>query len=73
MKDAEEPERKVYDLCTTEPYTDEDGEKVHSLLVRDAGKDARERDPELAGVENFRGNHMALWQAIRSRIGRGAI
>jgi hypothetical protein len=34
MKDAEEPERKAYDLRTAELYTDEDGELVCSLVVR---------------------------------------
>ncbi|MCM7731644.1 helicase RepA family protein [Enterobacter cloacae complex sp. IR5378] len=71
MKDAEEPERKAYDLCTAELYSDEDGEKICSLVVRDVGREVRERDPELAGVEKLSDNHMALWQAIRSRIAQG--
>ncbi|HEN5127039.1 TPA: AAA family ATPase [Klebsiella quasipneumoniae] len=71
MKDAEEPERKAYDLRTTELFTDEDGEMVCSLVVHDAPREAKEVDPELAGVEKLTDNHMALWQAIRSRIARG--
>ena len=71
MKDAEEPERKAYDLRTAELYTDEDGEMVCSLVVRDVPREAKEVDPELAGVEKLTDNHMALWQAIRSRIARG--
>lgn len=71
MKDAEEPERKAYDLRTTELFTDEDGEMVCSLVVRDVPREAKEVDPELAGVEKLTDNHMALWQAIRSRIARG--
>lgn len=71
MKDAEEPERKAYDLRTAELYTDEDGEMVCSLMVRDVPREAKEVDPELAGVEKLTDNHMALWQAIRSRIARG--
>lgn len=70
MKDAEEPERKAYDLRTAELYTDEDGEMVCSLVVRDVPREAKEVDPELAGVEKLTDNHMALWQAIRSRIAR---
>ena len=70
MKDAEEPERRAYDLRAAELYTDEDGEMVCSLVVRDVARDAREIDPELVGVEKLTDNHMALWQAIRSRIAR---
>lgn len=44
---------------------------VCSLVVHDAPREAKEVDPELAGVEKLTDNHMALWQAIRSRIARG--
>jgi len=71
MKDAEEPERKAYDLRTAELYTDEDGEAICSLVVRDAPREAKEIDPELVGVAKLTGNHMALWQAIRSRTAQG--
>lgn len=70
MKDAEEPERRAYDLRTVELYTDEDGDMISSLVVRDVPREAKEVDPELAGVEKLTDNHMALWQAIRSRIAR---
>ncbi|WP_171858538.1 helicase RepA family protein [Citrobacter freundii] len=71
MKDAEEPERKAYDLRTAELYTDEDGESICSLVVRDVPREAKEIDPELVGVTKLTGNHMALWQAIRSRTAKG--
>ncbi|MFP2516143.1 helicase RepA family protein [Buttiauxella agrestis] len=71
MKDAEELERKAYDLRTAELFTDSDGETVHSLVVRDEAREAREVDPELAGVSKLTGNHMALWQALRSRTAKG--
>lgn len=71
MKDAEELERKAYDLCSAELFTDNDGDMVHSLVVRDEAREAKEIDPELAGVSKLTGNHMALWQAIRSRTAKG--
>ncbi len=71
MKDAEEPERKAYDLRTAELYTDEDGEMVCSLVVRALGREAKEIDPELVGINKLSGNHMALWQAIRCRTEKG--
>lgn len=71
MKDAEELERKAYDLRTAELFTDNDGDKVHSLVVRDEARETREVEPELAGVSKLSGNHMALWQAIRSRTAQG--
>lgn len=70
MKDAEELEKKAYDLKSIDLYTDEDGENVCSLVVRDIPREAKEVDPDLAGVEKLTDNHMALWQAIRSRISR---
>ena len=71
MKDSEEPERKAYDLSAVELYADEDGESVCSLVVRDVPREANEIDPELVGIAKLTGNHMALWQAIRSRTARG--
>ena len=38
------------------------------LAVGDVARKAEERELELAGVPNITGNHMALWQAIRSRV-----
>lgn len=71
MKDAEELERKAYDLRTAELFTDNDGDKVYSLVVRDEARDAREIEPELADVTRLTGNHQALWQAVRSRTAKG--
>lgn len=71
MKDSEEPERKAYDLRTAELYTDEDGELICSLVVRDEPREAREVEPELANVSRLSENHQALWQAVRSRTARG--
>lgn len=71
MKDAEEPERNAYDLKPAELYTDDDGEVICSLVVRDIPREANETDPELVGVAKLTGNHMMLWQAIRSRTARG--
>lgn len=71
MKDSEEPERKAYDLRTAELYTDEDGELICSLVVRDEPREAREVEPELENVSRLTENHQALWQAVRSRTARG--
>lgn len=71
MKDAEEPERKAYDLRAAELYTDEDGELVCSLVVHDEPREAKEVEPELASVSRLSDNHQALWQAVRSRTARG--
>lgn len=71
MKDSEEPERKAYDLRTAELYTDEDGELVCSLVVRDEPREAREVEPELENVSRLTENHQALWQAVRSRTAKG--
>lgn len=71
MKDAEELERKAYDLRTTELFTDNDGDKVHSLVVYDTPREAREVDPALIGAPKLSDNHMAVWQAIRSRTAKG--
>ncbi|EEB3144496.1 AAA family ATPase [Salmonella enterica subsp. enterica serovar Newport] len=71
MKDAEEPERKAYDLRTAELYTDEDGELVCSLVVHDEPREAKEVEPELASVSRLSDNHQALWQAVRSRTAKG--
>jgi hypothetical protein len=70
MKDSEEPERRAYDLREVGLYTDEDGEPIGSLVLRDMSREPNEVDPELMGVEKLSDNHMAVWQAIRSRIAR---
>lgn len=71
MKDAEEPERKAYDLRTAELYTDDDGELVCSLVVHDEPREAKEVEPELSSVSRLSDNHQALWQAVRSRTAKG--
>lgn len=71
MKDSEEPERHAYDLRQVDLYTDEDGDNVASLVVIDRPREVKEVEPELAGVSKLSGNHMALWQAIRSRTANG--
>ncbi|AWX77830.1 TPA: helicase RepA family protein [Klebsiella quasipneumoniae] len=71
MKDAEEPERKAYDLTTAELYTDDDGELVCSLVIHDKPREAKEVEPELASVSRLSDNHQALWQAVRSRTAKG--
>ncbi|THD38658.1 hypothetical protein [Pantoea sp. R102] len=68
MKDVGEPKRRAYDLQPVKLFTDEEGEEIHSPAMRDVAREADEREPELAGVSNITGNHMALWQAIRSRL-----
>jgi len=71
MKDAEEPERKAYDLRTAELYEDEDGETVCSLVVYDKPREPNEVEAELASVSRLTDNHQALWQAVRSRTAKG--
>lgn len=71
MKDAEEPERRAYDLREVELYTDEDGEAIGSLVLRDMSREPNEVDPELEAVSNLSNNHLALWQSVRSRKARG--
>lgn len=71
MKDADEPEKKAYDLRPVDLYTDEDGENIGSLVVRDVPREARDIDPELATVTNIKDNHITLWGIIRSRKERG--
>lgn len=73
MKDAEELEKKAYDLRQAELYTDEDGEKVCSLVVRDVPRMARDPDDGLVGASNLSENHITLWNLIRSRTGNGDI
>jgi len=60
MMDAEEPKRRAYDLQPVKLFTDEEGEEIHSLAVRDVAREADEDEPELAGVPNITGNHIAL-------------
>nr|WP_247712306.1 AAA family ATPase [Morganella morganii] len=75
MKDAEEPPRKAYDLHSVDLYVDEDGDQITSLVLNDEGREARDddpaSDPDLAGVPRLTDNHVALWQAIRSRTAKG--
>lgn len=71
MKDAEEMEKKAYDLRPVDLYTDEDGENICSLVVRDVPRDAKEIATELATVTNITENHATLWNIIRSRVADG--
>ena len=75
MKDAEEPPRRAYDLHSVDLYVDEDGDQITSLVLNDEGREVRDddpaSDPDLAGVPRLTGNHVALWQAIRSRTAKG--
>ncbi|EMW5170080.1 MULTISPECIES: Cro/Cl family transcriptional regulator [Raoultella] len=52
-------------------YTDDDGDEVASLVVYDTPREAREIDPALVGAPKLSDNHMAVWQAIRSRTAKG--
>ncbi len=75
MKDAEEPPRRAYDLNSVNLYVDDDGDQITSLVLNDEGREVREddvgNDPDLAGISRLTENHVALWQAIRSRTGNG--
>lgn len=75
MKDAEEPSRRAYDLSEINLYVDDDGDHISSLVLNDEGREVRERDiaddPDLAGISRLTENHVALWQAIRSRTASG--
>ncbi|WP_081316024.1 helicase RepA family protein [Pantoea dispersa] len=67
MKDAEEPKRRAYDLQPVRLFTDEEGEEIHSLAVRDVSRDVTEQAPELSDIAKLTDNHIALWNLIRSR------
>ncbi|MCI4005057.1 helicase RepA family protein [Dickeya dianthicola] len=75
MKDAEEPPRRAYDLTAVNLYVDDDGEPVTSLVLRDEGREVRDdptdADPALSGITRLTDNHVALWEAIRSRTASG--
>lgn len=75
MKDAEEPSRRAYDLNSVDLYVDNDGDLITSLVLNDEGREVREgdvaNDPNLAGISRLTENHVALWQAIRSRTASG--
>lgn len=75
MKDAEEPSRRAYDLSAIDLYVDDDGDQISSLVLNDKGREVREQDiaddPDLAGISRLTENHVALWQAIRSRTASG--
>ncbi|EJD7270738.1 AAA family ATPase [Klebsiella pneumoniae] len=73
MKDAEEPPRQAYDLYPVNLYVDDDGDQITSLVLNDEGRKAIDHnitdDPDLSGISRITDNHVALWQAIRSRTG----
>lgn len=71
MKDAEEPKRRAYDLQPVKLFTDEEGEEIHSLAVRDVARDVDEHDPHLSSIPNLSENHATLWALIRSRTENG--
>ncbi|MEB5838466.1 helicase RepA family protein [Pantoea dispersa] len=71
MKDAEEPKRRAYDLQPVRLFTDEEGEEIHSLAVRDVARDVDEHDPHLSSIPNLSENHATLWALIRSRTENG--
>lgn len=72
MKDAEEPPRRAYDLVPVDLYIDNDGDQISSLVLNDEGRPVMDdTDPELTGITRLTDNHVALWQAIRSRTANG--
>lgn len=71
MKDAQKPKPPAFDLWPIELFTDGDGELVSSLVVQDLLREARDLDPELAGVKHLIVNNAALWQSIRNRKAKG--
>lgn len=71
MKDAEEPQKKAYDLRTVELFQDDDGENICSLVVRDVARTAVDIDPALASISNLSENHATLWSLICSRTKNG--
>lgn len=73
MKDAEEPHKKAYDLRSVDLFTDDDGEDICSLVVRDVARTAIEIDPALSSISNLTENHVSLWNLIRSRTANGDV
>ena len=71
VKDAEEPKRRAYDLQPVKLFTDEEGEEIYSLAVRDVARDVDEHDPHLSSIPNLSENHATLWALIRSRTENG--
>lgn len=68
MKDCEEPEQQAFDLKSLPVFTDDDGDELTSLVLVDTGRKPAEEIPEeLSGISRLTGNHMIVWQAIRSR------
>ncbi len=71
MKDCEEPAQQAFDLKPLPVFTDDDGDELTSLVLVDTGRKPVEEIPdELSGVNRLTGNHMMVWQAIRSRTAK---
>lgn len=60
MKEAEELKRRAYDLQPVKLFTDEEGEEIHSLAVRDVARDVDEHNPHLSCIPNLSENHATL-------------
>lgn len=71
MKDSDQPERKAYDLTSVHIRTDSDGDDVNSLCVIPLGRQPSEDGESLPAASRMSGNHLALWQAMRSRTQSG--
>jgi len=67
MKDAEEPQRVVYDLNTIESFTDDGNEIVTSLIQCDRAREPIDGDPRLIKVPRLTQNHKTLWESICAR------
>jgi hypothetical protein len=71
MKDSDQPETKAYDLTSIHIRYDSDGDDVNSLCVIPAGRQPSEDGESLPKASRMSGNHLALWQAMRSRTQSG--
>ena len=71
MKDAEQPDTKVYDLTSVHIRTDSDGDDVNSLCLNSVGRQLNDDDEALPKANRMSSNHQALWQAVRSRTQAG--
>ncbi|WP_159378396.1 hypothetical protein [Pantoea dispersa] len=67
MKEAEESKRRHYDLQPVRLFTDEEGEEIHSLAVRDVSREVSELAPELSDIVKLTDNHISRWNLIRIR------